>query len=338
MTGTIVIGGPTASGKSTLAMRLAAASGGVIVNADSMQLYRELRIVTARPSPADEARVPHRLYGVLAADSPGSAGSWLALARAALDEAKAHGRPAIVVGGTGLYLHALLHGLADVPPVPAEARAAACALYRRLGGPAFHAELQARDPVMAARLAPHDRQRLIRAFEVAGATGRSLADWQADAPTRVALPQPLIGIALMPPRAEVYARIGRRLEAMVAAGALDELRALKRLGLAPDLPLLKAVAVRELLAHVEGRLDLESALARATIQTRRYAKRQLTWLRHQMPELTPVARFGDAAEIMAEPAIAAIGRLLTAAASPHTVPFDRRSGRDFVKNKNLQPQ
>jgi tRNA dimethylallyltransferase len=308
VSGTIVIGGPTASGKSVLALRLAAASGGVIVNADSMQLYRELRIVTARPSPADEARVPHRLYGVLAADRPGSAGSWLTMAQGAIDEAQAQRRPAIVVGGTGLYLHALLHGLADVPPVPAEARAAACALHQRLGGPAFHAELQAHDPVMAARLQPHDRQRLIRAFEVVEATGRSLADWQASAPTRVALPQPVAGIALMPPRAEVYARIGRRLEAMVAAGALDELRALQGLGLARDLPLLKAVAVRELLAHVEGLLDLESALARATTQTRRYAKRQLTWLRHQMPELTPVARFGDAAEIMAEPAIAAIGR------------------------------
>ena len=122
MTGTIVLGGPTASGKSTLAMRLAETSGGVVINADSMQLYRELRIVTARPSPADEARVPHRLYGVLAADRPGSAGSWLAMAKGAIDEAKAQGRPAIVVGGTGLYLHALLHGLADVPPVPAEIR------------------------------------------------------------------------------------------------------------------------------------------------------------------------------------------------------------------------
>jgi tRNA dimethylallyltransferase len=161
---------------------------------------------------------------------------------------------------------------------------------------------------MAARLQPHDRQRLIRAFEVVEATGRSLADWQASAPTRVALPQPVAGIALMPPRAEVYARIGRRLEAMVAAGALDELSALRSLRLARDLPLLKAVAVRELLAHLEGRLDLESALARATMETRHYAKRQLTWLRHQMPELTPVARFGDAAEIMAEPAVAAIGR------------------------------
>jgi tRNA dimethylallyltransferase len=308
MSGTIVIGGPTASGKSTLAMRLAVASGGVIINADSMQLYRELRIVTARPSPADEARLPHRLYGVLAADRPGSAGSWLALAKAAIDEAERQGRPAIVVGGTGLYLHALLHGLADVPPVPAETRARALALYRRLGGPAFHAELQARDPAMAARLQPHDRQRLIRAFEVVSATGRSLAAWQADARDRVALPQPVVGVALMPARAEIYARIGRRLEAMVAAGALDELRALQSLGLAPDLPLLKAVAVRELLAHLEGRLDLAGALARAAMQTRRYAKRQLTWLRHQLPELTPVARFGDAAEIMAEPAIEAIGR------------------------------
>jgi tRNA dimethylallyltransferase len=308
MTGTIVIGGPTASGKSALAMRIAEASGGVIINADSMQLYRELRIVTARPSPTDEARLPHRLYGVLTADQPGSAGSWLILAQAAIDEAQEHGRPAIVVGGTGLYLHALLHGLADVPAVPAETRARALALYRRLGGPAFHAELQARDPVMAARLQPHDRQRLIRAFEVVSATGRSLAAWQADAPIRIPLPQPLVGVALMPPRAEMYARIGRRLEAMVAAGALDELRALRSLGLAPDLPLLKAVAVRELLAHVDGRVDLASALDRATIQTRRYAKRQLTWLRHQLPELTPVARFGDAAEIMAEPAVAALGR------------------------------
>jgi tRNA dimethylallyltransferase len=308
MTGTIVIGGPTASGKSTLAMRLAAATGGVIINADSMQLYRELRILTARPTPADEARLPHRLYGVLPAARPGSAGSWLALAGEALAEAQASGRPAIVVGGTGLYLHALLHGLADVPPVPAATRAAASALHRRLGGAAFHAELRGRDPVMAGRLAPHDRQRLIRAFEVVSATGRSLADWQAAAPARVALPQPVIGIALLPPRAEVYARIGRRLEAMVAAGALDELRALQGLGLAPDLPLLKAVAVRELLAHLEGRLDLASALARATIQTRRYAKRQVTWLRHQLPELAPVARFGEAADIMAEPAVAAIGR------------------------------
>jgi tRNA dimethylallyltransferase len=230
------------------------------------------------------------------------------MAQEAIDEARAEGRPAIVVGGTGLYLHALLHGLADVPPVPAATRAAVSALYRQQGAVAFHAELRARDPVMAARLAPCDRQRMVRAYEVISATGRSLAAWQADAPTRVALPAPVLGIALLPPRAEVYARIGRRLEAMLAAGALDELRALRRLGLSPDLPLLKAVAVRELLAHVEGRLDRASALESSTTQTRRYAKRQLTWLRHQLPELAPVARFGDAAEIMAEPAVAALGR------------------------------
>jgi tRNA dimethylallyltransferase len=306
--GTLVIGGPTASGKSTLAMRLAAASGGVVINADSMQLYRELRILTARPSAADEARVPHRLYGVLAADQPGSAGHWLALARAAIDEAAGQGQPAIVVGGTGLYLHALLHGLAAVPPVPAAERAAASALYEEHGGPGVHALLRARDPVMAARLQPHDRQRLIRAWEVVSATGRSLAVWQADPPERVALPQPVVGLALMPPRAELHARIGRRLEAMVAAGALDELRALRALRPAPDLPLLKAVAVRELLDHLEGRQVLPDALARATVQTRRYAKRQLTWLRHQLPELTPVTGFGDAPEALAPPGVAAIWR------------------------------
>jgi tRNA dimethylallyltransferase len=308
MTGTIVIGGPTASGKSTLAMHLALALGGVIINADSMQLYRELRILTARPSAEDEARVAHRLYGVLSADQPGSAGRWLTLAQAAIDEARAERRPAIVVGGTGLYLHALLHGLAAVPPVPAETRAAACALYRKLGGPGLHAALQARDPVMAARLQPHDRQRLIRAFEVVSATGRSLAAWQADPPSRVVLPEPVVGLALLPPRAEVYARIGRRLEAMVGAGALDELSALRNLRPAPDLPLLRAVAVRELLAHLEGQLDLQEALARATVQTRRYAKRQFTWLRHQLPELTAVPAFGDAAETLALPEVAAIRR------------------------------
>lgn len=308
MIGTIVIGGPTASGKSSLALRLGEALGAVIVNADSMQLYRELRILTARPGPAEEARVPHRLYGVLPADQPGSAGRWLELAKAAIEEAQAQGRPVIVVGGTGLYLHALLHGLADVPPVPAAVRAAACERYDDLGGPAFRAELATRDPAMAARLKPHDRQRLIRAREVLVATGRSLADWQAAAPAPVVLPRPMAGLALLPPRAEVHARIARRLTAMIEVGALAELEALRGLGLPPDLPLMKAVAVRELLGYLEGRVDLASALERATIQTRRYAKRQLTWLRHQMPELTPVARFGDAPEIMAEPAIAAIGR------------------------------
>ena len=304
----MVIGGPTASGKSALAMYLAARTGGIIINADSMQLYRELRILTARPSPAEEARAPHRLYGVLAADQPGSAGHWLALAQAALAEAAGQGRPAIVVGGTGLYLSALLNGLAAVPPVPPALRAEACRLYQEQGGPGLHAALRARDPVMAARLQPQDRQRLIRAYEVVAATGRSLAAWQEEPPVRVDLPKPVVGLALIPPRTEIYARIGRRLDAMIAAGALDELRALRSLGLSPDLPLLKAVAVHELLAYLDGKQELQDAQARATVQTRRYAKRQLTWLRHQLPQLMPVAGFGEAPETLSLPAIAAIGQ------------------------------
>jgi tRNA dimethylallyltransferase len=304
--GTVVIGGPTASGKSALAMQIAARIGGIIINADSMQLYRELRILTARPSPADEACIPHRLYGVLAADQPGSAGQWLGLAQTAIGEAARQGRPAIVVGGTGLYLSALLNGLAAVPPVPAAIRAEASALYAQEGGPGLHAALRARDPVMAARLQPQDRQRLIRAYEVVAATGRSLAAWQADPPLRVALPEPVVGLALLPPRAQIYARIGQRLDAMIAAGALAELGALRSQGLSPELPLLKAVAVRELLAYLDGRQELQDALAGATVQTRRYAKRQLTWLRHQLPALMPVAAFGDAPETLDLPAIAAL--------------------------------
>jgi len=176
----------------------------------------------------------------------------------------------------------------------------------REGGPGLHAALRARDPVMAGRLRPQDRQRLIRAYEVVAATGRSLAAWQAELPLQVALPQPVVGLALMPPRAEMYARIGHRLDAMIAAGALDELRALRSHGLSPELPLLKAVAVRELLAYLDGRQALEDALAQARMQTRRYAKRQLTWLRHQLPQLQPVAGFGDAPETLSLPAIAAL--------------------------------
>ena len=208
MTALIVIGGPTASGKSALALRLAEAVGGMIINADSMQLYRDLRILTARPTPEDEARVPHRLYGVLDAEDPASAGRWLELAGIAIGEARAEGRPAIVVGGTGLYLHALLHGIAPVPEIPAAVQSAARARFAALGAPAFHAELAKRDPAMAARLRPSDRQRLIRAYEVVVGTGRSLAAWQAAPPVRVELPMPRIGIALTPPRAALYERIG----------------------------------------------------------------------------------------------------------------------------------
>jgi tRNA dimethylallyltransferase len=294
-----VIAGPTASGKSALALRLAEATGGMIINADSMQLYRELRILTARPTAADEARVPHRLYGILEAEDPASAGRWLELAAAALAEARAARRPAIVVGGTGLYLHALLHGLAPVPEVPASARRAARGRLAELGPANLHAELARLDPVMAARLRPSDAQRVARAYEVIVGTGRSLDAWQAAPPLRPALPTPWTGIALMPPRAALYESIGRRLRGMIEAGALTELAALRRRTLDPDLPLMKAVAVPELLAHLEGRIDLATAAERAIVQTRRYAKRQITWLRHRLPELRPIAAFGEAAALPA---------------------------------------
>jgi len=316
MTGLVVIGGPSASGKSALALRLAVAQGGVIINADSMQLYRELPLLTARPGPADEARVPHRLYGVLDAADPASVGRWLELASAAIGESAAAGRLPIVVGGTGLYLKALLHGLAPVPEVPAAVRRAAQETFARLGGPGFHAELARRDPVMAARLRPSDRQRLLRAFEVLAATGRSLAEWQAEPAFRVPLPEPVRGFALLPPRHELHRRIERRLRAMIDAGALAELEALRAARPDPALPLLRAVAVPEFLAYLEGRLDLARAVAGALARTRQYAKRQMTWLRHQLPELQPLHGFGD--ELAALPAGRLEALLLTDAALQHT--------------------
>jgi tRNA dimethylallyltransferase len=294
-----VIAGPTASGKSALALRLAEAAGGVIINADSMQLYRDLQIVTARPGAADEARAPHRLFGVLNADQPASVGRWLQLAKSAIGQASAAQRPAIVVGGTGLYLHALLHGLAPVPDIPEPIRRAARMRLAEHGLPALRAELAELDPVMAARLRPTDRQRLLRAYEVVVATGRSLAAWQEMPRVRIELPERRFGLALMPPRPALYQRIERRLRDMVERGALEEIRALHRRALPPDLPLMKAVAVPELLAYVSGRVDLETALERAIIQTRRYAKRQITWLRQQLPELRPVAAFGESLEVPA---------------------------------------
>jgi tRNA dimethylallyltransferase len=300
MSGLIVIGGPSASGKSALALRLAQARGGVIINADSMQLYRGLPVLTAQPDAAARERVPHRLYGLLEASDPASAGRWLALAGAAIAASVAAGQLPIVVGGTGLYLKALLRGLAPVPEVPAAVRRAAEQDLARLGAPGLHAALAERDPALAARLRPSDRQRLLRGWEVLNATGRSLAAWQAEPVWRVPLPTPVLGLALLPPRRALYERIGRRLQAMIAAGALDELAALRAGGPAPELLLLKAVGVAELLAHLDGRLSLPEALEQAARRTRRYAKRQVTWLRHQLPKLRPLEAFGDDPALLAE--------------------------------------
>ncbi|MCG8689639.1 MAG: tRNA (adenosine(37)-N6)-dimethylallyltransferase MiaA [Minwuiales bacterium] len=278
----ILLAGPTASGKSALALAIAEEFGGIVVNADSMQVYRELRVLTARPTPEEEARVPHRLYGVLSAAEACSAGRWRDMALAAIAAAHRAGQVPIVVGGTGLYFRVLTEGLAPVPPVPEAVRAAARAAFARLGEDRFRAALAARDPVMAARLKPGDRQRLIRAYEVIEATGTSLADWQSLPPEGPGLAGPAFTLVMEPERQILYARCDARLDRMIAEGALDEVRGLMDLGLDPDLPAMKALGVPDLGRHLAGEIDLETAVSRAKTQTRRYAKRQGTWFRNQI--------------------------------------------------------
>lgn len=296
----VVVGGPTASGKSALALALAEEFGGTVINADSMQVYRELAVLTARPGPADLARAPHRLYGMLGVAERCSAARWRDLAMAEIAASHRAGRLPILAGGTGLYLKALLVGLSPIPDIPPAIRAAALARVAALGAPALHAELGRRDPVMAARLQPADRQRLVRAWEVLEATGRSLADWQSEPPRRGPEEPALAPIVfvLEPPRPALYAACDSRLAAMLAAGALDEVAALDRLGLAATLPALKAVGVPELLAHLRGELTLPDALAAAQQATRRYAKRQITWFRHQMGEATRLSPAGIGAQYL----------------------------------------
>lgn len=288
----VIVAGATASGKSALALALAEAFDGVVVNADSMQIYRELEVLTARPGAAETARAPHRLYGVLSGAERCSAGRWRAMALTEIAACHAAGRLPLLVGGTGLYLRALERGLAPVPEVPAAQRAAAVALHREIGGTALHARLEARDPATAARLRPSDTQRLIRAWEVLEATGRPLADWQADGPAAggdAAPPHRFLRIVCLPPRPALYAACDARFRAMVERGALAEVRALLRLKLDPALPVMKAVGVRELARHLAGELTLEAAVAAAQQATRRYAKRQTTWLRTQVFAADPEA-------------------------------------------------
>jgi tRNA dimethylallyltransferase len=278
----ILIAGPTASGKSALALRLALATGGVLINADSMQVYRDLRIITARPGVADEAKAPHRLFGHVDAAVNYSVALWLGAARGALSEAKREGRPPIFVGGTGLYFKALTQGLSGIPTVPDEVRAAVRA--RGAGVPAaeLHAELARRDPLMAARLRPSDPQRILRALEVLEATGKSLSAFQ------VARMPPLLDIAgaraifLNPERDELKRRINTRFDAMLEAGALAEAEALLRRDLDPALPLMRAHGLRHLIAHLRGEISLSEAAELAKRDTRTYARRQFTFARHQL--------------------------------------------------------
>jgi tRNA dimethylallyltransferase len=275
-----LIAGPTASGKSRRALEMAEATGAAIINADSQQLYADLRILSARPSEEDEAKAPHHLYGVADAAEAWSVGRWTRAVMPLLAELKSQGRPALLVGGTGLYFSALTKGLADIPDVPPEAREEALALYDTEGETAFRLRLATFDPPAEAAIESGDRQRLTRAYAVARATGRSLSDWRAA--TRPLLAQGTYDrLVIEPERAALYAACDARVDAMIAAGALDEVRVLTARGLDPTLPAMKAVGVRELAAYLAGEITLADATAAMKQATRNYAKRQLTWFRNQ---------------------------------------------------------
>jgi tRNA dimethylallyltransferase len=281
----VLIAGPTASGKSALALALAREIGGTIVNADSMQVYRDLRVITARPTPDEEAAVPHRLYGHVDARENYSVGRWLADVAPVLDEVRQSGRVPILVGGTGLYFKALTRGLSNVPPVPNEIRSAVRARLKTGGAAALHAELVRRDPA-SATLKPNDSTRIARAFEVLEATGRPLSQWHRDGLPSLLDASNAVKIFLAPERPELRRRIDARFDTMLTAGAFDEVCALATRNLDPLLPAMKAHGVPWLIRHLKGEISIEEAAQGAKNDTRRYTKRQFTWVRHQLADWT----------------------------------------------------
>ncbi|MFP5447362.1 MAG: tRNA (adenosine(37)-N6)-dimethylallyltransferase MiaA [Alphaproteobacteria bacterium] len=278
-----LIGGPTASGKTAISLRLAREIDGEIINADSIQLYRDLEILSARPAPEELGQAPHHLFGVADAAEAWSVGRWQRAALPIIAEVRNRGKSPILVGGTGLYFRSLTHGLAEIPASTVETRAAVAADFETLGEAAFRDRLAQVDPTAAARIAPGDRQRLVRAWEVYLTFGQSLSalQTQTTAPFNAG---DWRGVAIDPPREELYARCDARLAAMVEAGAADEVTALMARGLDPDLPVMKALGLAEIAAWQAGETSLDAALAAAQQATRRYAKRQATWFRNQTPD------------------------------------------------------
>jgi tRNA dimethylallyltransferase len=293
----VLIAGPTASGKSAAALALAERFGGTVVNADSMQVYDALKVLTARPGAADLGLVPHRLYGAIPAREAYSVGRWLADAGACLEDAEREGRLPILVGGTGLYFKALTEGLAPVPDIPGEIRDFWRGEADRLGAAGLYRALVDRDPAFAPRLEPSDSQRILRALEVIDATGVSLGEWQGSNAAALLAPGDALRFVIAPEREPLYAAIDVRFDRMLAAGALEEVRGLLALGLDDGLPAMRAHGVRELAAYLRGEASLEEAAAKAKTESRRYAKRQMTWLRRYMTdwEWFPDARAAVAA-------------------------------------------
>ena len=294
----VLLAGPTASGKSALALALAERLGGIVINADSMQVYRDLRILTARPTPEDEARLPHRLYGHVDAGENYSTGRWCREAGAAIAAAEQEGRLPIVVGGTGLYFKTLTQGLAAVPPIPPEVRVAVRGRLEREGVEPLYADLMRRDPETARRLMPGDRARIARALEVIEATGRSLTDWHREAAAPVLDPARAVKVFLALDRTQLYRRIDQRFERMLAGGALAEVATLAGRGLASSLPAMKALGVPWLMRHLKGEMTLAQAAEAGQRDSRRYSKRQETWFRNQLPDWTWVAPDIAEAEIV----------------------------------------
>jgi len=287
----LLIMGPTASGKSALALAVAEQIGGEIVNADSMQVYRDFRVLTARPTPEEEKHVTHHLYGHVDAAERYSTGRWLSDALTAIAHVRERGKTPILVGGTGLYFKALTRGLAAMPEVDDELRAALQARAANEGAVVLHAELARRDPLTAARLDPNDAPRIIRALEVMEATGESIASFQANTKPALTIDE-WRGLALTPNREMLYAAIDARFESMLAAGALDEVRTFVARSLDPTLPAAKAHGAPSLSAHLRGEATLAQACETAQRDTRRYAKRQFTWIANQMPNWPRLAAPG----------------------------------------------
>ncbi|MCX7356689.1 MAG: tRNA (adenosine(37)-N6)-dimethylallyltransferase MiaA [Alphaproteobacteria bacterium] len=284
----LLIMGPTASGKSALALAVAGRIDGEIINADSMQVYRDFRTLTARPSLEEEASAPHHLYGHVDAAERYSTGRWLADALAAIADIRSRNKAPIIAGGTGLYFKALTQGLAEMPNVDAELRATFIARVEREGAPVLHAELAALDPQTAARLEPNDAPRITRALEVIETTGESITSFQAN--TRPALAaHEWRGIALTPDRQALYASINTRFDKMLEQGALDEVRVFVARNLDPTLPAIKAHGAPALSAYLRGEMTLPEATEIGQRDTRRYAKRQFTWIANQMPDWPRIA-------------------------------------------------
>jgi tRNA dimethylallyltransferase len=305
----ILLAGPTASGKSALALALAEKFGGTIINADSMQVYRDLRLITARPSVEEERRMPHALYGHVDAAENYSVGAWRSEAAAELAMAERESRAAIVVGGTGLYFNALTRGLTAMPPIPKQVRDDVRARLKSDGAAALHDELKRLDPHAAARLNRGDRARISRALEVMVATGRSIRDWHEDAKPDGPDSLRAVRIFLSPERDELARRIGARFDAMIEAGAIEEVRALMARNLDPSLPAMKAHGVPWLIRQLRGEITLEQAVEGAKRDTRQYTKRQQTWFRNQLSEF---------AWVDPEKALAAVEAQFLALAKPRS--------------------